>query len=234
LYLVINSFYLTIFDSLNLQLLALYDFTINYKFDLNYSYFFKINKYIQTFQYYDNLLIKNITLINKNIELSLNNSTFLWTQFIIAVKELHIIIQNIFENFNVIKTNNFSTYMYLFFNSIELNIYNYYLVFNLYIYYFIVSVFQLCSVIIGCSKLYNYDLYIIFMAIYFFYFINYYKNIYHQNDYNCMEYTINRWHHFDDKYYYNNETINLKPEILYDIETLTFFNNSIDCYLYWF
>lgn len=72
------------------------------------------------------------------------------------------------------------------------------------------------------------------MAIYFFYFINFFRNIYHQNDYNSIEYTINRWHHFDDKYYYNNETINLKPEILYDIETLTFFNNSIDCYLYWF
>lgn len=234
-YLIINFFFLYVIDVLNIQLLSIFDFTINYNtLDVKSFYFFKLNNYIQTFQYFNNDLIKNITLINKTIEITFNNTTLLIVQFIIACQKLYIIIVSFFECLNFLKLNNlFENYYYLFAKIIQLNSLHFYRIFYIFIYYITLIGCYLFFLLSFVIKLNSYDLYLVYIYCFVFFCFNFFYNIYFRVDYNLIHYSINRFQQFDDKYYYNRETINIKPEILYDIETLTFFNNSIDSYIYW-
>jgi hypothetical protein len=230
-YMVYTSILINLSDILSLQLFSLLDFLQTFKKTI----FIQNLYYSYTYQYVMQNVIKEIVLVTKPIIKVISFMEFSIIQIYLAQKNLYIIMCNYFSTF--INTFLYENYFYLFITIVNLNLNKIYLLFFLISSIIFTYIIKLILILFFIIQLYNYDLYFIYYYSILFYIFSFINNIYLQNDQvtDLKVYTINRHQQFDDKFYYNKETMfNYFPEILYDIETLTFINNAYNSYIYWY
>lgn len=230
-YMVYTSILINLSDILSLQLFSLLDFLQTFKKTI----FIQNLYYSYTYQYVMQNVIKEIVLVTKPIIKVISFMEFSIIQIYLAQKNLYIIMCNYFSTF--INTFLYENYFYLFMTIVNLNLNKIYLLFFLISSIIFTYIIKLILILFFIIQLYNYDLYFIYYYSILFYIFSFINNIYLQNDQvtDLKVYTINRHQQFDDKFYYNKETMfNYFPEILYDIETLTFINNAYNSYIYWY
>ncbi len=231
LYIIYNYIVINFFDFICFQVYSILDFLHIYKKII----FVQNLYYTYTYQYVLDNVVKQVVMTTKPLIKMISFFEILIIQFYLAQKNLYIIVDHLFSYF--LSFFFFEQYFYLFINILLINISKIYLVIFLILFLLFKYVITMSTVLFLFCQVYNYDLFFVYFYFICSLMIYFVHNIYYITDYfNYVKlYTINRHSQFDDKDYYNNETmLNFYPEVLYDIETLTFINNSFDSYLYWY